>query len=72
MVARIMERLEHMDLKGVEIMECPEWECVGVLWQCDSVTRNVGDIRAKLERNMVHDKSSNNESLVYLSGLRMV
>ena len=36
-------------------MECPEWGCVGVLWQCDSVTRNVGDVGAKSERNMVHD-----------------
>ena len=51
---RIMERMEHMDLKRVNIMECPKWECVGVLWQRDSVTRNIG---AKSERNMVHDKS---------------
>ena len=52
---RIMERMEHMDLKRVNIMECPEWACVGVLWQRDSVTRNVGDVGAKSERNMVHD-----------------
>ena len=55
MVARIMERMEHMDLKRVKVMECPEWECGGVLWQCDSVTQNVGDVRARLERNMIHD-----------------
>ena len=52
---RIMERMEHMDLKRVKIMECPEWVCVGVLWQRDSVTRNVGDVGTKSERNMVHD-----------------
>ena len=56
MVARIMERMEHMDLKRVNIMECPEWECVGVLWQRDSVTRNVGDVGAKSEQNMVYDR----------------
>ena len=52
---QIMEQMEHMDLKRVKIMECPEWECGGVLWQCDSVTRNVGVVRAKSEQNMVHD-----------------
>ena len=52
---RIMERMEHMDLKRVKIMECLEWECGGVLWQRDSVTRNVGDVGAKSEQNMVHD-----------------
>ena len=56
MVARIMERMEHMDFERVNIMECPEWGCVGVLWQHDSVTRNVGDVGAKSEWNMVHDK----------------
>ena len=65
---RIMERMEHMDLKGVKIMECPEWDCVGVLWQHDSVTRNVG---AKSEWNMVHDTEQNRlESAQNFSNLR--
>ena len=28
---RIMEHMEHMDLKRVNIMDCLEWGCVGVL-----------------------------------------
>ena len=39
-------------------MECLEWECGGVLWQRDSVTRNVG---ARLEQNMVHDNKGMNK-----------
>ena len=52
-IERIMEWMEHMDLKGVKIMVCLEWEYGRVLWQRDSMTRNVG---AKSERNMVHDR----------------